>query len=533
MKKVLFVLILFLYTFVFSNWIYLVITKLAEWLANSFVPIRFVNWWNHFAGALFITNIEDENQKICINNNCKICHKKLRWFYWSHGHSFFIWPLTEDDKKFINSISFNSNFYSNLSLNGWFYTACEWEPESVYGYIDYKYNNSSLFKIYAGLKANKNINFKPDRFFSKNLQYVQWQALFGLITDTVAWIWIVWTNDSQIDNYVDLFIDWANNTWINNFVSITSDWKFFVNMWQNKRFTLNSNFLWNQVWNVLAFRGVYSVTDSTYDDVKDLFVLNVWRERGSSKQYSIYVDKATFSKVINKIRKKAEYVCRWRWQNLSLWESWLDWWDNIICINANNNSLNVYGDNCLNDIWCITNKTLIVKNWNIVLKGWSIVWSNFVNIFVDGGNLIVDINDLVSIDGDGDYNLSNAVTSGVYINGDIFVNWLLLWPNSPYFDHKLYINWRALFLNTIGEPTDKRVSFVNYIVWDNALWNVNDNNFSDDKEYVNLNKVFRRRCDFASGKWSDGVKCWDSDDKYSLYSIILKYTRWKNILLDN
>ncbi len=509
--------------------LFLMIQQLASGLANSLVPIRYVYKGNKFVWAFFITNVEDETQQVCIDNGsfsqCKVCHKKLYWYYWSHGHRILPYPLTEKDRNFLKAVSaaVNADFYSNLSVNGGLYTACDGEPESVYGYIDYKYAWNTLFKIFAGLEVSD--KFVPNNSFATNLQFVQWYNLVGLITDSIAGVGVVGIKSNKIDPCVNTFISRANNTGIVNFVSIDTGWNVVVDMWSSScDWSMTGGFVWNQVANVLAFRWIYSLTDSTYESIKDLFVSNVGREQWTSVQYSIYADKSTFSSTMNYLRKKAEYLCRWKWKKYD----WVNWNDDIVCIDIGWWTWKVYTKSGKNPyvVW----KTIIARNWNLIISGDSITDNNYINIFVDRGNLIIDIDDLLPTDGDGQHNPTNAVTSWVHINGDLIVNWLLLGPNNPEFNHKLYIHGRVMFLNTIGEPTNKRVEFVNYIVGENALWNTLDGDFSDDKKFIDLNKVFARRCDFASGIWSDGVRCWDENDKYSLYSIIIDYRRWLNSL---
>ena len=103
----------------------------------------------------------------------------------------------------------------------------------------------------------------------------------------------------------------------------------------------------------------------------------IWNSKDEKMQYfsSANINNNT---IINYARKKAELLCRWKWNDYNNT-------DKIICASGQN--IEWYLDGASSNInW----KTLIVKNWNVTITPSSKDDDKYYDIFIDSWNLIIN-----------------------------------------------------------------------------------------------------------------------------------------------
>lgn len=490
----------------YSNWLILLnFNSILEWMSNRFSNVHFALWWNNFLWWIIWLNSNTLTTPITINYwwSSKVCYKQLDWIYFNSARWLRTWPMTSWSLSFLKT--YNSS-YNNLNLSWWFYSACNWEPFSIYWIIEYTKNSHKTYLIWW-VTMDANWNKYTSTWFSQNFQYMNWTVPIWYIFDSQWWIWFVWWEFSW--NVYTSSINMLNNwSWINQIFN--SSWNILTaNIWWTIYTADGSSINWwintmSKLWIlwILWFSRSWAV-----DAVRQAIISNIWRRENTNSQKISFVDwwQVNFKNSLNYLKKKTYYLCNWKrttdnittspwnWQIFCYDWSWWNW-DQSININTFQ--------------W----KTVIVKNANLTLTNLSLNnWS--IDIFVDEWNLILE-----NSAPDSDFNMyweevtSNWVTEWIKIVWNIFVNWLLLWDwSNNTFNHKLYIYWKLMSLNTLWEPTNQRKTFVNETI--------NDWNNYDDK--IKIDNVFDWTCDVIEWIWNDWVDCSITWDIYKYNSLII------------
>ena len=191
------------------------VTWLSDSLANKLSSIHFFAWWSDFDWIFIVSDIisltTGEIIQITDWTEQKDCDTQLEWYYRNSTKNDTIRPLDADLLAYWQA---EDNSYSWISLTWWFYSACESDPNSIYGEIIYSYSWSELFSLQTWREYDftwNSINVTSTGF-KKSFQFYNWIIPFWIIADTDSGIWFVWW---KLDAVVTLqkLITELNNWW--------------------------------------------------------------------------------------------------------------------------------------------------------------------------------------------------------------------------------------------------------------------------------------------------------------------------------
>ena len=458
------------------------------------------------------------------------CNQQLRWYYINAVRWNYILPLTEDDKTSMIGVL---NGDTNINVIGWFFTSCDkWKYNSIYWNIKYKYNNTDWFDIYAGFNynlVNNSINFGSwfvNSFILSNGVKPVW-----FLYDSVWWVWFVWWNIKKYS------ISSIQNNILDKLTS--SKWIEITYVWDDMY--INDKKIWDstqsaRVKSLIGLVWAYSASDSNFQTNPDkkLVLKQMFSDEHSVRwtaklAYQIW-NVWNVAKIRNKVKKNAESICAWRWENgvgtniFNMTPTWTDLLKKINCFDAWNDVGKIIIDY---DVSLWDYDPVIITKWNIdVIIKKPMTWPHHLDLFVDKWKMMIDNSiDIEKITKNGDYTSANAVTSWAIIKWTFIINGLLWWTdgnNFVPFPHKLYVQWMLSSLNTISTPKENRIDYVNEVLWENgdSYW----------KDNINLTKVFSWRCTDV-WVWTDGVNCSNQDDRWWQNSIIFLKRNYNSILL--
>ena len=434
------------------------------------------------------------------------CNAKLKWYYVNLVRWNYILPLDESD-----------SYDSNIWVNGWFYTNCNiWDYNDVYGFIEYTYNRRHWFNLYVGFKYDIKDN-KPlfTKWFNSTFKLYNGIKPVWFIYDELWWVGFVWWKVPSLN--------WVKNI-MNKGMNISYvDWKLEVN-----RDKIDDEWVWAVIKSMIWIRWAYNLSESNFKTewekkfiIKWIWVKDVWVWYKKTA-YIAWEWMVNLSYILNKARRNAIKMCRWRWKKISWTKRYDGITDNLEKINCFewNGRVSIEYDPT-------DEHTIVVTRWWVdVLFKTSMEWKKYMEVFIDKWKLLID-NDinLKEINSKWEVWDGNIVTSWAVLKWIFMVNGLIWWEkNGVYvgFNHKLYVQWMVASLNTISVPKESRIEYVKKVLWE-EFWK---------EKYVNLQKIFSWRCK-NSWIWTDGVNCSNEKDKWWENPIIFIKKQYSSELLRN
>lgn len=413
-------------------------------IKENMMNIHFADNWNDFWGFFYFSNGSGEEIEwsygIYLSGENKPyfeCGKQIRWFYYNAERWERLWPLDDQTWK-------NIPWISGLNTSWWIYTLCgrPWYVDALKKCEEGKYpNNSSNLPYDECVEKVKN-DFPSDGFgyYGNINQTYSWQE-FNLTVgvdynvQNVKFISIK-SNPSDKKPLKPTFIR-INNKYPVGFVYdyngwVGLAWCRFVNVGSNSMKNLmgeiNGDLLkvfkptntgikyeWNQS---VICTGVISTEDTL---VKVLVEWIVWLDNHGTwtKFWSLgnttdakmqYFGTKTASNValMNYAAKKAESLCRWKWETRNFPGINNNTKEKTICLSG----LTVSAENA--GLARQYGKTLIVKNWDVTIKPDDESTPGYYDIFIDGGNLIINESDAGKyvIETDGFVSVNNVGITG-------------------------------------------------------------------------------------------------------------------------
>ena len=508
-------------------------------VTRSIMPIHFADNWNDFGGFFYFSNglwdssdtNWDYDKKVTIwpggSDREYDCSKQVKWFYYNAERWERLWPLSKD------------NSFSGVSVTWWIYTVCEqpWYTEDLkkcsedgngqisiekcnllrgsremceeclrseyhtdghwyYWSLTWKYpeNGGQEYSLVVWVEYDTGNDFIEIKNNSKLAPtFVRFENKYpvGFIYDTNWWVGFVWcriVNSSISMKQIVWQITWDLKNLFqlsgNNSIEYVWEWKGGVNC---------SDAVWDSlVWVVvewIVWLGERSNTAS------DFWI--IWNEMDEKMQYfsSASINNNT---LINYAKKKAEVLCRWKWN------SWCS--ESLCCYN---------GDVELS--WPDSN-TYIVKNWNVTINPFTDSNENkYYSVFVvtSGYNLIIKETDLTTkfvfttggnVSPTSPEGFSSNVTeaigpdkTGQYSGKDATVASLIKW--------NFIVNWKIKGSSTVKKPDEtvygEKLANKYFIYW----------KLTSRDDFNSLSDTFQWRCNnWITTDWTVCPRSFKNDD---------------------
>ena len=505
MKKLI---LIFFSFFIFSSTFSMYNLDFA-WISDSFrrslVWIHFKWWGNDIGGFLFITDMKylsvGENINLWTQTRTN-CQKQIKWYYQNSARWLVVYPLDNETLSYWKSI--NPTNYKNLTVEWWFYTLCDENPNSIYGQITYKLNWQKLFELYAWRTYDPTTNKITDSVFRENFQKIQWDKIVGLIYDTSFWVWFVW---GYVHDKFNELVNALNTSWVQNTIT-KIDFAKIYNQVNSNISPIYGIYLSVKIGIKWLINLTKNINWKIYKDTESILRAKQWTVVSKTDTLNIW-------KIINFYRQKISNICNGKWQlktDFKLIDAWKTY-----CIKADNKKIYVKEDLT---IWGKRTDIIVIWKWNKLIIEKSQTWPGWINIFVDAGYVMfknsIDYNHLIWANWE--LNPSNPVTSGAVYNWNIIIRGLVVGTdngvNPTDFRHKLYIYGSLTSLNSLWEIVNRK-SYIQKLGLDPA--------------YMDIFKSFSWDCG-PDGKWiTDGVNCSNENDQYARKSLIIIKKRYKNI----
>ena len=384
-------------------------------IKENMMNIHFADNWNDFWGFFYFSNGSGENvewnYEVWVSDSSYFdCGKQIRWFYYNAERWERLWPL--DDQTWQNI-----PWIRGLDTTWWIYTLCgrPWYVEALEGCkkgeykgmnnLDYNVCVSQVkhdfpsdgfgyygqlnqtyswqeFKLTVGVDYNvptqngKFISIKSGSDLKPTFIRINNKYPVGFVYDYNGWVGLAWCRFTEVDNdSMKKLVYAAGGNLLNVFTPTNTGIKY---NWPLP----------------ITCTGVISTEDTL---VKVLVEWIVWLDNHGTwtKFWSLgnttdakmqYFGTKTASNValMNYAAKKAESLCRWKWETKNFPNINNNTKEKTIClsgftVNAEKAGLaRKYG------------KTLIVKNWDVTINPDGGDASNYYDIFIDGGNLIIN-----------------------------------------------------------------------------------------------------------------------------------------------
>lgn len=497
-----------------------------DWLAQTFKDrvniIRYYNWKDHapqkWIWFLLITNIKilDSSQTINLNiDNTNIvkslnCKWKLEWWYVNLMRWNYLIPI---DKSWLW-----------WNVEWWLYTACDnGFDNSIVWQVKFSiWNYKWLLVAWFDMDLTKN-KVKYWSWFKRTLVLKNGVIPVWLIYDNIWGVWFVWADVSStgVSNLNNLLanINFEEDIKLQG-DKIDINWNEFnrvitsiitSNIWIFGNYSLSR-------WNFWSEDEKNNIINTLWVDKRD----NTWKRR----LWSIAGKVIDIWTILNKVKKKSEEICRWRWEYIyfdkefnytnKIWK--------IRCIDTQGNNINIDINYDPTQDWY--NPVLIVKWWvNKVIIKKSMIWDNYLEVYNDKWYILIDNNiDLKEVDGQWEYVWRWWVTSWAIIRWNFVVRGLIGWYDNnndiTWFSHKLYVHGGIASLNTIWNASNKRLNYLKELLWNNNI----------DNNKVSLLKIFNWSCN-PDGRWTDGVKCDNPQDRWWNNSLVIIKKYFRSILL--
>lgn len=468
-------------------------------LANNMSEINFIAPGNDFGGMFFWlahTSLQTPEQ-IIIWSDTISCYKQLRWLYYNAQRWERVWPLDSDTLDLLTESSLS---YSDLSLSWWLYTLCVWtgvDARSIMGQVQYN-NNAMQNTIIAGVVYNYQQN-SYDTIFANSFQYIINTTPLWYIYDTVGWIWFVAGMYTQHDAVLDAILSGQDITQI-----FQQSWEDIVAY--NEPVIMWATWRYPTPW-YIAVDGIVGITSSLSWSQSN-YITN-------TQEYALVLPTTSFTTadITNQLRRKAASNCQWRANALSVADT-----ASVLCfIYADYNEANMVTIDLTHNTHA--NKTIFIKNGNAHFIGSMDASSDPIQLFVNNGNIVRDTTTATPIWFDQQWNPTTVspVAHWLFLRGNILIDGLLMPDVGSSFDHKVYIHGKILSLHTPDSTTEGRDMHI-----------IQKFSPYDYRRYISLEDIFARRCNPATGLWSDGSTCGSTNDSYAFAPLILidRYFPW-------
>lgn len=355
--------------------------------------------------------IEEYQYKVSIPNPSKpnweekyVCSRQVKWYYYNAERWEKLWPLDGD------------TWSDMVETTWWFYTMCkkEWYVEALSGCLraansqhittpvnyydckdqarkdyatdgDWYYGSIKHVYSWQDMELIAWVKYDPETKFTSIVQTGGFSPSFirlgnkyplWFIYDYNGGVWFVWCKMGTVDSMKNLIRAYNARIETNKLEQLFRDLNGTVEYrgWWDVSMTC-SGLVWDSlIWVVIEWIvWMWEVWNTANFEV-------IWNQRDKKMQYfsSANINNNT---IINYARKKAELLCRWKWNHYNSN-------DKIICVDQQNVNWNLNGpSNNIN--W----KTLIVKNWDVTITPSSSDDNKYYDIFIDSWNLIIDETD--------------------------------------------------------------------------------------------------------------------------------------------
>lgn len=483
-------------------------------MTKNIMPIHFADNWNDFGWFFYfkaLSGVETETPETTTNYSVEIvgktkyeCEDKIRWYYYNAERWERLRPLDEDTEKVWN-ITWSH-------MEGWLYTICaiEWYKEAknacyadwattrvqeceaavnseykadqdgYYWWIKHVFSWQTMVLVswveyenntpFVTIKSDSDIS--PTFFRLKN-EYPVW-----FIYDHNWWLWVVWCK--VIDHKVG---DIIANLWspvdLKNVFELSANKdkiepKAPFSSYMDCSIS-DSNIVWDsRLWLIIEWIVWLSDEDKLW---------YIWNEEDEKMQYfsTVSVNNKT---LINYVKKKAEILCRWKWDNYNINK------DSIICVSSTSPSIQpektyVFKKSVTIGAQSSCNKNSIQNNggyYNIFVLWWDLTiseWSAgcvFSGDWFTTNNSVNDFSWAVSANPDA-YNWSKWVAAWLYLKGNFIVDWHIKWTSTDNkLDHKYFVYWK---LSSKDDFEELKKTFS----WKCNNWIATDDTYCPDSLY--------------------------------------------------
>ena len=471
-----------------------------EYISNNIIPIHFADNWNDFGWFFYFSNgvwIDEDDEwdaifhKVTVEGSGYECNRQVKWFYYNAERWERLRPLDQGTRA--------TGLQDKITTTWWLFTVCSiaWYAEALSGCVS---DNNG----YEACKQKVNSGYSTP---------VWWY--YGQVTHTYSWqtmrliVWVDYDTGSsrfititgwfspslvRINNQFPAWFIYDYNWWV-GFVwcrvgNGTEDTWAVKKMLHNYYLLKNTYHLDNPLTELFYISGenlAYVESNGNYSGytgvkvdcsnaVRDslLWIVIewvVWMWRSWTLSNSEYIwnpmnQKMQFfssndinsNTVINYARKKAELLCRWKWDTTQ--------WD-VVCIT---------NKTCQNDSYDATspnnNKTIIAKNCDVKIKPFETRsdWK-YYDIFIDSWNLIIEENtgsdmqfvfnrnwfkwtgtkdQFIAEVTEHQWGVGNNVAIGSFIRWNFIVNWVIKPESGSGLYNKYFIHWKVTTRDTFN-----------------------------------------------------------------------------------
>lgn len=450
-----------------------------EYVTDKMTNIHFADYWNDFGWLFYFSNNTGNTQAWTYYYvktetwNVFECGEQVKWFYYNAQRGERLWPLDNETK---------SKFWqtSNLYMSWWIYTSCatSWYRQAVlncetntgmnyadcmnivksefrlggdwyYGAITYQYSwqemNLTVWIEYDTGESSF-ITIKSESELKPTFVRIGGKYPVGFVYDYNGWVGLVWCRFKE-----EYLTGGSMKNLLNEVGAGGERIKEFF------RYNSNNETIEYTGWNVTWVDcEPISQADTLLTVVIEWLVwvgkmiafpeAERFSNSSDTKMQTFLTENINNGTMMNYAKKKAELLCRWKWQQDFQTAS-----SNIICYNWNEST----------DLSVPKNKTLIVKQWDVVVKPGT--WGNSDNgiydILVLSGNLIIDeegaekykINKngfLSGQCGDDCFGTSvdlagNIIWVASYLKWNFIVNWNLM-GRGVSLSNKYFVYWKLI-----------------------------------------------------------------------------------------
>ena len=480
-------------------------------LTNKIIPIHFADNWNDFGGFFYFSNgiwgnseweewweeWWEEYYGISISSWHDIaayeCNRQVKWFYYNGERWERLRPL---DKG-----TWSDGLQDKITTSWWLYTVCSksgyvaaletcknlgadqdsrvcednvkkafpTDEHWYYGQLIHEFSWQKMILTvwvnYTNYEPNSHgfIKMDSDGWFSPSFIRIWNQYPAWFIYDQNWWVGFVLcrvgsgTNDTGamkrfLSNYYALlnWSNWENSSPLNSLFYETGD---------------NIDYI-RQNDDIVGYKDVYVNCSNAVRDALIPIVIEwivgmgqSWNSANFEYQKNEMNDKMQFlsssdinsNTIINYARKKAELLCRWKWNK------------NGTCYKNPTSPINA-------NPWEI----YIVKNWDVKIKPLNSLQSDHYNIFIDSWNLIIEEDNdkryvfdnnwfpvnynkddfWEAVGRDRSNYRENYVAVASFLKWNFIVNWRITGENGSWLNNRYFIHWKISTRDTLGTLTE-------------------------------------------------------------------------------
>ena len=472
-------------------------------LANRFSTVHFNVGGNDFWGGFFWTDTKvlATPQIITTTDNWESlsCTDQVRGFYYNSQRGERLWPLDKDSKTDLESVKWD---YSNLTIDGGFYTNCQKNSTNgknetdnrtnphtaIYGRITHEYKGKQ-YSLYAGLLNDTTNNELPQAKLRCNLQRIDNQYPFGYIYDKAGGIAMVgaYVKSDKLDSVNKFHTEFTKKLRQKNCVNdfyfmkesedpnnpgikpVTDDWT--LEPLDNDLIFGNGSALETMM--NLGIRGIVGLSSQVQTTDQNKI------ENNTRKTSLLVSTTENIANIINLANKRAESLCRNRWGNLAPN-------GDVICA-KNGGSI---------DPTTYAGKTIIIQQGDLTLKNYMETTNQPITILL----MTWDIN-LPNTKanqrflGNG-YPNKNGIIKANFLKGNFIINGLIQGDSNSNneIQRKLIVHGKIASFNTLNTPTKEVKENIGRIG-------------IDPNKKIGLSEIFTWKCKLKEGTDIDGNSC--------------------------